>query len=59
MHCSFKPAIFWYARSAHCYNEHVYLARHYSTIACATALLQAENDSASSTPSTLCGRRLC
>jgi len=28
-------------------------------MACATALLQAENESANSSPSTLSGRRLC
>jgi len=37
----------------------MYLVRHYSTKACARALLQAENDSANSIPSTLRGWRLC
>jgi hypothetical protein len=55
---SFKPTVFWVQNNCK-WNKHLYLARHYSTTACAITLFQAGNDSADSALSTTTGRSSC
>jgi hypothetical protein len=50
--CSFKSAIFLVHQNCKWNTTHLYLTRHYLTVACATTLFQTGNDSADSTLST-------
>jgi hypothetical protein len=55
----FQSAVFWVCKNREWNNMHLYLTRHYSTVAHAATLFKVGNDSPDSTLSISSSRNLC